>query len=121
MPSDAVLISAVSTVGGIVIAYIVNVIAKKSKISRPKDRMENIFDGYDKLIAQQQDDIGRKTLHIEHLQTLIDRQREQLEESQTMIDNLRDELEDAKGRNQDLRDQLNSMKKDYRQPIKEQA
>lgn len=117
MFSDTVIISIISTFGGVIIAYIVNVVAKKNKASKPKDRMESIFDGYDKLIIQQQDDIKSKTTHINHLQELIDKQREQLQESQEMIDGLKDELEIARGRNQELRDQLNLMKKNYRREI----
>lgn len=111
--SDPVLVATISTAGGLGIAYITNVLAKRKKERAPKNRIEGIFDGYDKLIAQQQEDNDRKSDNIDQLQELIDTQRRQLNESQIMITALKDELEEAKGRNQELRDQLAAMKREY--------
>src|SRR5687768_4213386 len=101
MLSDQVVITLISVVGSVVITYIT--VKYKDRLTRklkgePRDRMDTIFDGYEKLIKQQQADIEHKSLNIASLQDIIDRQRRQIEESQGMIDNLKVELEDARGR-----------------------
>lgn len=59
-PSEAVLISVISTIGGIIVAYIVNVIAKKVEEKRaaknPKDRIELAFEWYDRALKQRDED-----------------------------------------------------------------
>lgn len=104
--------------GSIIITYLTvkykDQITKKFK-TEPRDRMDTIFDGYEKLIKQQQADIEHKTVNIGSLQDIVNKQRRQIEESQIMIDTLKIELEEAKGRNIALQRQLETMKKDYKE------
>lgn len=115
--SDQLSVALVSVIGSVIVTYLTvkykNTITRKIR-NEPKDRMDTIFDGYEKLIKQQQDDIQFKQLNIASLQIIIDKQREQIEESQHMIDTLKQELENARTRNLDLQDQLSHMKEDYK-------
>lgn len=96
-PSDAVTISIISTIGGIVVAYIVNVIAKKVETARaaknPKDRIEMAFEWYDKALKQRDADNAQL--------------REELREALNKLD-----LSDKE--NERLRQQLHDIRNEYR-------
>lgn len=115
-PNVEIIKAFMTFLGGIIITWLTvkykGGVARKLS-NKPKDRMDTIFDGYEKLIKQQQEDIERKQNHIDHLQVLINKQREQLEASQTMIDVLRDDLNESRRKNKTLEVQLKGMKKDY--------
>lgn len=119
MLSENVLVATIAGIVGIVTTYL-TVRYKANQVSRsqaakPKDRMETIFDGYEKLIQEQQKDIERKAILIESLQKIVDKQREEIEKSQEMIDTLRNELVSSQKRTGQLEDQLADMKKSYEQ------
>lgn len=115
--SDAVKIALISMVGGVVIAYITNVVAKKVQETKaakqPKDRMEQMFDGYERLIKQMADEDERKARIIR------DQQREILEMKKkltSMEDNLaiaQDDLIESHKSKQLLTKELNKMRQEY--------
>jgi chromosome segregation ATPase len=113
MISDTVLVSVISTIGGVAIAYIVNVAAKRRKANKPKDRMQTIFDGYEALIKQQQSDIDRKQLQLKTTQDIIDRLQRELDDTREIVRQQRKEMEDTKEANIQLIEQLNTMKQHY--------
>lgn len=51
-----IITTGLTVVGGLSTAYIVNVLAKRRP---PRDRMDVLFEGYERLIAQQQKEISR--------------------------------------------------------------
>lgn len=111
---SAGFVALVSTGGTIAVAYIINVVAKKRRVSKPVDRMETIFDGYEKLIVQQQEEIVRKGATITQLEGAVNRLEEQLDETRKLLNRARGELRESKDHNRQLQVTLDDMKKDYK-------
>lgn len=112
---DVQIITTVLTViGGLGATYITYVVAKRHKDAKPKDRMETIFDGYEKLIAQQQIEIDRKGGVITSLENVVDRLEEELAHTRELLNQARQDLSLAREQNEELKSQLASMKRDYK-------
>lgn len=110
-----VLVALISAAAGI-IATVITVKYKDRVVKRtdkPKDRMETIFDGYEKLIVSQQEEIKRKSHVINSLEKVVDRLEDELNQTRTLLQDAREELEESTRQNQLLTKQLNGMKKDY--------
>lgn len=89
-------------------------IAERNREEKPRERMETIFDGYEKLIKQQQVDIERKQTQLDRTQKLVDQLQTDLNSTRSIVDRLREELEEEKYLNLDLQKQLKIMKRDYK-------
>lgn len=115
--SDPVAVAIVSTFGGIVIAYITNVVAKKVQerkaAAQPKDRMEQMFDGYERLIKQMAAEDERKARIIKDQQTEIHRMKVKLNEMEENLENAQDELIKSQNSKLKLTDELDKMRKQY--------
>ena len=115
--NDSVTVSLISAFSGIVVAYIVNVAAKKVQAKKekqgPVDRMEQMFDGYERLIKQ-------KDLEDERKARLIDELEEEIKMTRQMVKNLEHalavsqrELELSREDNRELKDMLKQMRDEY--------
>lgn len=111
-PGFVALISAAGALG---VAYIANVVAKKRRTSKPRDRMETIFDGYEKLISQQQVEIERKGVVISSLENVVERLEQELTRTRELLNQAREELSTSREQNEELQMQLMDMKRDYKQ------
>ncbi len=115
--SNNTIIVLISTLGGIVTTYLT--VKYKDKYFKPKiktkpiSRIDTIFDGYEKLIKQQQIDIDRKSLFADQLQKVIEQLRTDLDKTEDLLAQTRVELSREKERSKDLHEQLNSMKREY--------
>ena len=116
--NDSVAVSLISAFSGIVVAYIVNVAAKRVQASKvgqgPVDRMEQMFDGYERLIEQ-------KNLEDERKARLIDELEEEIIITRQMVKNLehalavsQQELQRSREDNQELKDMLKRMRDEYK-------
>lgn len=114
---SAIVVSLISAISGVIIAYIVNVAAKKVQAKKekqgPVDRMEQMFDGYERLIRQ-------KDLEDERKARLIDELEEEIKMTRQMVKNLehalaisQQELQRSREDNQELKDMLASMRDEY--------
>lgn len=103
----------ITVVGGLGVAYITYVLAKRRRAARPKDRMETIFDGYEKLIKQQQVEIERKGSVIGSLENVVDRLEQELANTRELLNQARSDLSESRQQNDDLKSQLVLMRKDY--------
>lgn len=87
--SDAVKIAIISMIGGVLVAYITNVVAKKVQANKaskqPKDRMEQMFDGYERLIKQMASEDERKA-------TIIRDQQKEIAEMKLKLNTMEDNL-----------------------------
>ena len=108
-----VITTLITALGGLGIAYITYVLAKRHRAARPKDRMETIFDGYEKLISQQQVEIDRKSTAINSLENVINRLEEELTKTRELLGAARTELSESREQNEELKTQLIAMRKDY--------
>lgn len=115
--NEQVAISLISAVSGVVIAYIVNVAAKKvqekKEANNPKDRMEQMFDGYERLIKQKDVEDDRKVKAIQTLEKELDFTRKNVQRLERALIDTQAELEVSRQENEELRDMLNQMREEY--------
>lgn len=119
MTSDeSVIVSIVSAVSGIIIAYIVNVAAKKVQQkkadSQPKDRMEQMFDGYERLIKQKDKEDDRKVKAMKALEEELDFTRQTVSRLEAALAETQRELEVSREENIELREMLQAMRNEYK-------
>lgn len=114
---DQVAISLISAVSGIVIAYIVNVAAKKvqkhKEEKNPKDRMEQMFDGYERLIKQKDVEDDRKVKAIQSLEEELTLTRETVQRLERALLDTQKELEVSRQENEQLKNMLHQMREEY--------
>lgn len=116
--SDPVIIAVISTIGGIIIAYITNVVSQKVQAKKaagqPKDRMEQMFDGYERLIKQKDIEDDRKAKAIKRLEGQVYELETQLETTKTTLSTTKEELRVSKDENRELREMLDAMRAEYK-------
>lgn len=107
-PNNSVAISLISTLGGITIAYITNVLAKRVQAKReakePKDRMEQLLDGYDRALKQKDAD--------------NDELRAMLREAQDQLREVERKLNHSYYENSRLKGELERMRAQYHNAAK---
>lgn len=115
--SDAVQIAIISMVGGVLVAYITNVVAKKVQEKKaekqPKDRIEQMFDGYDRLIKQMAAEDERKAQVIRDQQIEINEMKKKLNEMEQNQVQLQEELMDSHKSKHILTKELDKIRKEY--------
>lgn len=115
--SENVQISIISALSGIVIAYIVNIAAKKVQEKKaekqPKDRMEQMFDGYERLIKQKDLEDDRKQKYIKIIEDELTATKLHVGKLEEAMERTNEELEQSRVENQQLKDQLDAMRIEY--------
>jgi hypothetical protein len=109
----SVTIAFISTFGGIVVAYIVNVMSKRRRASAPKDRMENIFDGYEGLIKRQDEALAYKDQQLQRNQELLNNMQRQIDKMSLLVESQRQELDQEREINRELHNQLDELRRQY--------
>lgn len=115
--SEAVTISLISAASGIAIAWIVNVAAKKVQKRKekqgPVDRMEQMFNGYERLIKQKDLEDERKARLINELEEEIKMTREMVRNLEETLAHTREELAKSIQDKEELKDVLKEIRKEY--------
>lgn len=115
--SESIAVSLISAISGIAIAYVVNVMAKKQTKRRvekkPKDRMEQMFDGYERLIKQKDVEDDRKLKIILALEGELRLARETITHLEKSVITTKHELELSKKENGELKTMLAEMRNEY--------
>lgn len=115
--NEAIVVSIISAVSGVAIAYIVNVAAKKVQKNKsdkqPKDRMEQMFDGYERLIKQKDLEDARKERLISELEEEISMTREMVRNLGAALALSQRELERSREDNKELKEMLQTMRDEY--------
>ena len=115
--NDSVAVSLISAASGIVVAYIVNVAAKRVQARKekqdPSDRMEQMFNGYERLIKQKDLEDERKARLIEELEEEIRRTRQMVKNLEHALAISQQELQRSREDNQELKDMLEQMREEY--------
>lgn len=115
--SEQVIIALISSIGGIIVSYITYVLAKKreeSKKSRsPKDRMEQMFDGYERLIRQKDKEDERKVRMLNELEEELAITRKLVSKLEESLAITQEELKKSVAENKRLRDDLDIIRKEY--------
>lgn len=116
--SDPIAISLISTLGGITIAYITNVLSKKVQERRvdkqPKDRWEQMFDGYERLLRQKDLEDDRKARLIKALQNNVNTLEAELANTKQTLDEVTDQFEISNSEVQSLKKIVYEMHKEYK-------
>lgn len=116
--NDSVAVSLISAFSGIVVAYIVNVAAKRVQARRvsqgPVDRMEQMFNGYERLIKQKDIEDERKARLIDELGEEIKRTRQMVRDLEHALAVSQQELQRSREDNQELKDMLKRMRDEYK-------
>lgn len=88
-------VSAAIYSAGAVAAAVITVVFSRSRSSakKPKNRVDTIFDGYDKLMRLQQQELDRKGAQVDQADKLVNQLQARLSETQGLIKTLRAELE----------------------------
>lgn len=116
--SENVQISIVSAISGIIIAYIVNIAAKKVQEKKaekqPKDRMEQMFDGYERLIRQKDLEDDRKQKYIKVIEDELTATKIHVNKLEEAMERTNQEYAQSRVENQQLKEQLDAMRKEYK-------
>lgn len=114
-----VLVAFIAALGGIITTWLTvkykHLVVKRQKPAPSKDRMQTIFDGYEKLIVQQQSEIDRKSSIVKSLQEIVHKLEEELQQTKVLLFEAQDELRQSRTHNNELKDQLDAMWKQYKQ------
>lgn len=117
MPSDAVLISLISVIGGglftLLTIFAQRKVQENKARKQPKDRMEQMFDGYERLIKQMADEDERKANIIHQQQAEIAAMKQKLSDMEDALAKAQDDLLDSHNSKQILQDELKRMKRQY--------
>ena len=115
--NDSIAVSLISAASGIVVAYIVNVAAKRVQARKekqdPVDRMEQMFDGYERLIKQKDLEDARKERQISELEEEIRMTRQMVKNLEHALTISQQELQRSREDNQELKDMLEQMREEY--------
>jgi hypothetical protein len=114
---NQVLIALIAAVAGIITTWLTvkyrNKVVRGHGPNKPKDRMDTIFDGYEKLIMQQQVEIDRKQSVIGNLESIVDNLDRELQTTRDLLSATKDEVAITKRQNIELKDHLQRMRKEY--------
>lgn len=115
--NDQIAISLISAISGVVIAYIVNVAAKKvqkqKEAKQPKDRIEQMFDGYERLIKQKDLEDDRKHRYIKIIESELKLVKEHAAKLGEALTRTNEELLMARQETLDLKEALDAMRAEY--------
>lgn len=111
MISDPLAIALLSSISGILIAYITNVVARRVQAHRSingqKDRVEKLFDAYDRTLKQ-------KEMDNDELREMLQGARAQIIEIQRRLDDTERKLDYKDLENERLKREMNSLRHQYR-------
>lgn len=114
---SSVLVSIISMVGGVITAYITSVlakkVAKKKSQKQPKDRIEQMFDGYERLIKQKDREDERKARLMHELEEELIITRKMVAKLEASLALTQQELEISRQENRELRGLLQKMRQEY--------
>lgn len=86
---------------------------KNHKPTRPKDRVEGVFDGYERLIKAQDKALALKERQLEQTQQIIDQLQEELNRTRDIVTMQQKEIETGRVNNLALREELKALKQQF--------
>lgn len=114
---SSVLVALVAATGGVITTWLTvkykHLVTGKSDEQKPMSRMDTIYDGYEKLILQQQAEIERKSGLVDHLEKIVAALEKELEETKRLLTETKSELIESNANNERMRKQLKTMRQDY--------
>lgn len=122
--NESVIVSLISAASGIIVAYIVNVASKrvqKKKLKEgPVDRMEQMFDGYERLIKQKDMEDERKARLMTELEEELVMTREMVRKLEHALSVSQQDLDISRRENRELKQILEEMREEYKKETLEE-
>jgi membrane protein involved in colicin uptake len=115
--SDPVAISIITTIGGAIVAYFTYVKSQKVQAKKaqgvPKDRMELVIEGYEKLIVQKDAQNERDARQIKAMSEEMDRLRQLMRQLDQQLSDSQDAHERAIRENNELKEEIKRLRREY--------
>lgn len=115
--SDPVAISIVTTIGGAIVAYFTYVKSQKVQAKKaegkPKDRMELVIEGYERLIVQKDAQNERDARQIKAMAEEMDIMRQLMRKMETQLNDSQDAHERAVRENTTLKEEIKKLRSEY--------
>lgn len=115
--SDPVAISIVTTIGGAIVAYFTYVKSQKVQAKKaegkPKDRMELVIEGYERLIVQKDAQNERDARQIKAMAEEMDIMRQLMRKMETQLNDSQDAHERAVRENTALKEEIKKLRSEY--------
>lgn len=115
--SDPVAISIVTAIGGVVVAYLTYVKSQKVQAKKaegkPKDRMELVIEGYEKLIVQKDAQNERDARQIKAMAEEMDLMRKLMRKLEQQLADSQDAHERAVRENTELKEEIKKLRLEY--------
>lgn len=115
--SDPVAISLITAIGGAVVAYLTYVKSQKVQAKKaegkPKDRMELVIEGYEKLIVQKDAQNERDARQIKAMAEEMDLMRQLMRKLETQLNDSQDAHERAVRENHHLKEEIKKLRQEY--------
>lgn len=106
-----IVIEGMIVVGGVITTWItLKYQQKRRQRSKKPDRMDTIYDGYEKLIITQQHEISRKTEIVSRLEKIVDTLELELLDTKRILQETKDDLYEARQQNIQFKKDLNDMR-----------
>lgn len=115
--SDPVAISIITTIGGAIVAYFTYVKSQKVQAKKaqgvPKDRMELVIEGYEKLIVQKDAQNERDARQIKAMSEEMDLMRQLMRKLEQQLADSQDAHERAIRENSELKEEIKKLRREY--------
>lgn len=109
--STRIIIEAMIVVGGVITTWLTLKYQQKRRKRNMPDRLGTIYDGYEKLILQQQHEIERKTDVVGRLEKAVDVLETELNDTKSLLQETKDELFEARRQNIEFKKELAIMRR----------
>jgi len=115
--SDPVAVSIVTAIGGGVVAYLTYVKSQKVQAKKaeghPKDRMELVIEGYEKLIVQKDAQNERDARQIKAMSEEMDLMHRMMRKLEQQLADSQDAHERAVRENVELKNEIKKLRQEY--------
>lgn len=115
--SDPVAVSIITAIGGGVVAYLTYVKSQKVQAKKaegkPKDRMELVIEGYEKLIVQKDAQNERDARQIKAMSEEMDLMRKMMRKLEQQLADSQDAHERAVRENTELKQEIKKLRLEY--------
>ncbi len=105
-----VVIEAMIVTGGVITTWLTLKYKQRKTHYGKHERIDTIYEGYEKLIVQQQHEINRKTEIVDRLEKAVDTLEQELVSAKSLLQETKDELFEARQSNIQLKKELTAIR-----------
>lgn len=108
--TSRIAIEAIIVLGGVITTWLTLKYQQARKRNKKPTHIDTIYEGYEKLIIQQQQEISRKTEVVNKLEEAVDLLERELSDTKKLLQETKDDLYDARQSNIEMKKQLAEMR-----------